>query len=211
MANDEGTGEAGATAVGDSDLLSDPTLDVLQRVLLTTDGTVVQILEAFFDDPICLGSHVQYTEPLSPADADLEPTGDETVLRRKVLLQGTRTGRNYVYANTGVLLDRLEGPLRRDLLHTSQPIGWLLRAHRMETFREMLRMGRRRAGSLAAEFGLDPDDELVYRTYRIIWRARPIMLLVEHFPTGALTASDRRRVPVTELSSERSSADGQET
>lgn len=211
MQDDEEAGGSAPTAVGDSDLLSDPSLDVLQRVLLTTDGTVVQILEAFFDDPIRLGSRVQFTEPLSPADAELEPSGDETVLRREVLLQGTRTGRNYVYANTAVLLDRLEEPLRTDLLQTSEPIGWLLRAHRMETFREMLRMGRRQAGSLAAEFGLDADDELVYRTYRIIAKGRPIMLLVEYFPTGHLAASDYRREPVPNVSSAMSPADGEET
>lgn len=209
MQDSHGTGEPGATAV-DLDLLSDPSLDVLQRVLLTTDGTVVQILEAFFDDPIHLGWHVQSTEPLSPADDDLQPAGEQTVLRRKVLLQGTRTGRNYVYADTAVLVERLDAPLRHDLLATSKPIGWLLRAHRTETFREMLRMGRRRAGPLATEFDIDADDELVFRTYRIIAKGRPIMLLAEHFPIGPLTASDHRRT-VSGAPTHGSPTDGRET
>lgn len=174
--------------MADTGLLSDPSLDALQRILLTTDGTVVQILEAFFREPICLASHVQFVAAISPTDVDLQPTGDETALRRKVLLQGARTGRDYVYADTTIVLDRLEPPLRNDLLSTSEPIGRLLRAHRTETFREMLHMGRRRAESLSTEFSVDADDELLFRTYRILTAGRPIMLVAEHFRATPLAA-----------------------
>lgn len=183
--------------MADAPLLSDPSVDALQRILLSTDGTVVQILEAFFRDPIRLASHVQFIAPISPTDAYLEPTGDETVLRRKVLLQGTRTGRNYIYADTTIVLDRLEPSMREDLLSTTEPIGRLLRAHRTETFREMLHMGRRRAESLAGEFGIDPDEELLFRIYRILAGGQPIMLLAEHFPAANLAppeAPDQGRV-----------------
>lgn len=190
MASEEGTGGSRTTALADAPLLSDPSLEALQRILLSTDGTVVQILEAFFRDPIRLASHVQFLAPISPTDVDLEPTGEETVLRRKVLLQGTRTGRNYISADTTIVVDRLEPPLREDLLSTSEPIGRLLRAHRTETFREMLHMGRRRAESLAGEFGVDADDELLFRIYRILAGGRPIMLLAEHFPAANLTAPE---------------------
>lgn len=157
-------------------------VEALARILLTTDGTVVRLLEAWYDDPIVLAGHEQFTSPVQPTDTDLEPDGTETILRRRVLLQGQRTGRNYVYADTAIVLDRLPGALRDQLLSTPEPIGRLLRAHRMETFREMLRTGRRPVGSLAGEFGVDSADELLYRVYRVVSGGRPIMLIAEHFP-----------------------------
>lgn len=177
-------------------LLSDPSLSALQRILLTTDGTVVQLLEAWFDDPIGLAGHQQFSTPVGPADRDLQPAGDETILRRRVLLNGRRTRRNYVYADTAIVLDRLPAGLRHDLLTTSQPIGRLLQRHRVETLREVLRMGRRPAASLATEFGIDGDDELLYRVYQVVAGGRPIMLISEHFPLSSLAESGGGRSPV---------------
>lgn len=150
--------------------------------MLTTDGTLVLLLEAWFNDPIRLAAHEQFTTPVYPTDEDLQPAGGETILRRRVLLRGQRTGRNYVYADTAIVLDRLTPPVRDGLLSTSEPIGRLLRAHRIETFKEVLRSGSRPAGAVAAEFGCDPADDLLYRVYRMFSGGRPIMLIAEHFP-----------------------------
>lgn len=180
-------------------LLSDPSLSALQRTLLTTDGTVVQLLEAWFDDPIGLAGHQQFTTPVGPTDGDLLPVGNEEILRRRVLLRGQRTGRNYIYADTAIVLDRLDPKLREDLLQTSTPIGRLLQLHRVETLREVLRIGRRPAAALADEFGIDSADELIFRVYRIVTNARPIMLVAEHFPADPLRQSDAGPARVVDL------------
>ena len=180
-------------------LLSDPSLSALQRTLLTTDGTVVQLLEAWFDDPIGLAGHEQFTTPVGSTDGDLLPGGDEEILRRRVLLRGQRTGRNYIYADTAIVLGRLAPKLREDLLQTSTPIGRLLQLHRIETLREVLRIGRRPAAALAGEFGIDGADELIFRVYRIVTNARPIMLVAEHFPADPLRQPDAGPARVVDL------------
>ncbi len=163
-------------------ILDDPSLGVLQRVLLTTDGTVVRLLEGCFGERIRTAGLVQFSTPASAADAALEPAGDETILRRKVLLQGSRSGRNYLYADSFTVLDRVEPSLREALLSTSEPIGRLFVTNRVETFREILRVGRRRAGALGGWLGLEFGDELLFRNYRIISGGRPIMAVAEYFP-----------------------------
>ncbi len=163
-------------------ILDDPSLGVFQRVLLTTDGTIVRLLEGCFGEPVRTAELVQFRTPASATDGALEPAGHETILRRKVLLQGSRTGRNYVYADSFTVLDRVGSSLREALLSTSEPIGRLLVSNRVETFREILRVGRRRAGALGGWFGLEFSDELLFRNYRLISGGRPIMLIAESFP-----------------------------
>lgn len=174
-------GVAVAPLVGAS-MLGDAPLGVLQRILLTTDATVVRLLEGFFGEVIRTAGLGQVSRPVSPADGELEPAGHETLLCRETLLQGSDTGRNYIYAEVCVVLDRLDAAVREGLLTTSEPIGYLLAANRIETFREVLRLGRKPAGPLGARFAMDSHDELLSRTYRIIAGGSPIMLLTEWFP-----------------------------
>lgn len=164
-------------------ILDDRSLGVLQRVLLTTDGTVVPLLEGCFDEPIRTAERIQAVAPPTPTDAPLELEGDETVLHRRVLLQGTRTGRNYIYAESAITLDRLPSALSDALLETGEPIGRLLADHRLETFREILDIGRCPAGPHGGWFGLSEGDELLCRTYRIIHGGRPTMRIAEYFPS----------------------------
>ncbi len=172
-----------ATAV-----IDDATLSMAQRLLLTTDATVVRLLEACFGERICTAGLEQASTPPQPTDAELELEGSETILRRKTLLQGIRTGRNYAYAEAEVVLDRLEPSLQEALVSTSEPIGHLLVAGRVETFRELLQTGGTPADSRGDLFGIRSSDMLLSRTYRIIAHGRPIMLITEYFPSFVLPA-----------------------
>lgn len=176
------SGGAEIASVAKESILGDAAPTALQRVLLTTDATVVRLLEGFFGEPIRTEGLGQVTRPASPADGELELDGHETVLCRKTLLQGAETGRNYLYAEAWLVLDRLDARVQESLLTTSEPIGHLLAAHRTETFREILRLGRRPAGPLGLQFEMDGGDELLFRTYRIVAGGRPIILLTEYFP-----------------------------
>jgi chorismate-pyruvate lyase len=169
-------GSPGASVTG-------PAFTRLQRMLLSTDGTVTHLLEAYADEHVEVAKLVQEVQDSTGAESELDLAGErEKVLRRRVLLRGRRTGRTLLYAEAVVVLSRVEPPFLDGLVGTDKPIGLLLAELRTETFREILRVGREPSGPAGAHFGLDPTAELVSRTYRIISRHRPIILITEKFP-----------------------------
>lgn len=158
-------------------------LGLLQRILLISDGTLTDIVEAAFEEPIRLVKLALETAPaLTPVD-DLGVTPGQAVMRREILLQGANTGRNYVYAESHIALDALPAGLREDLVTTNRPLGRLWVEHKLETRKEILRVWRVPAGGPGVHFD-DPPQGLIARTYRVISGGRPIMLISEYFPAG---------------------------
>jgi chorismate-pyruvate lyase len=154
----------------------------LQRMLLGTDGTVTHMLEAYADESIQVVKLLQQYDAASAADAALDLPLDATVLRRRVLLRGARSGRNLLYAEVAVAPDRVGPAIIHGLMTTDKPIGVLLAENRTETFREILVVDREPAGPCAPHFGLDPNEPLIFRTYRILARRAPLMMITEKFP-----------------------------
>ncbi|MBW3646032.1 MAG: DUF98 domain-containing protein, partial [Actinobacteria bacterium] len=109
------------------------------------------------------------------------------VLRRTVLLQGADSGRTFLCADSLMVPERLDQPVLEGLLATDTPVGTLLLQNRVETFREVLSVGREPAGSCAGYFAVEADTEMVWRTYRVCARQRPIMVITEKFPASAFT------------------------
>jgi chorismate-pyruvate lyase len=154
-----------------------------QRVLLSTDGTVTHILEAYAGEPIEVVKLLQELDTSNDGDAPLrlsEP--DQKVLRRRVVLRGSRSKQNLLYAETVVVLARVDAALLDGLVDTDKPIGALLAERRIETLREILHVGREPAGEHGVHFAVDPTAELISRTYRIVARQRPVILITEKFP-----------------------------
>ncbi len=158
---------------------------LLHRILLATDGTVTTILEAYADEPIEARRLAQRRRPAGQQDA--EPLAVDpgcSVLDRHVLLCGARSGTTFLYGESLIVPDRLDPGIIDRLESTSQPIGALLRASRLETFREILAAGDHPAGSYARHFGTDEDAVLLYRTYRVLLRGQPIALVTEKLVAG---------------------------
>ena len=152
-----------------------------QRLLLGTDGTVTRLLEAYAGEPVEVVKLLQVFDTARDGDADLlAPDGQ--VLRRRALLRGQQSRQSLLYAEAVVALDRVEHALLAGLLETDKPIGVLLMENRTETFRELLTVGRERAGEGAAHFGVDPTADLLFRTYRIFAGGLPLLLIIEKFP-----------------------------
>lgn len=159
--------------------------NILKRLLLNHDGTMVRLLETVFDEPVDPVDVLQST-PLSPcADEVLGTTGGETILRRHVVLQGRHTGRRYVDGDSSIVLDRCPDAVRDGLLAGREPIGRLLTVHRVETYREPLETGTVRVGRLADQVGLAAHEELPFRSYRIWSGGCPLMAITELFPVLA--------------------------
>lgn len=156
-----------------------------QRILLGTDGTVTHILEAFADEPIEVVKLDQRLDGPTDADAALDVPRDARVLRRQVVLRTRRSKAVLLYAEAVIAPDRLPLELLSGLLDTDKPIGRLLAEHRLETFREVLVVDREPAGLCAVHFDGDADAELIFRTYRILSRGAPIMLITEKFPADS--------------------------
>ncbi len=139
------------------------------RTLLVTDGTVTKHLEAYFWEHVAVDNLGQAQRRLQAPVPWLELPAGDTVLDRRVRLRGSQSGRIYGEAESLVRLECLPARLREDLLAGRIGIGELLREKGLETYREILDVGR--AG-----------EEAVYRTYRIVIRQRPAILITETFP-----------------------------
>jgi chorismate-pyruvate lyase len=163
----------------------DPALTRFQRMLLGTDGTVTHVLEAYAGESVTVTKLLQEFDVPGEGDIELELSANEKILRRRVLLKGAETGRVLLYAEAAVALARIGPELLDGLVETDRPIGRLLAQHRTETFREILRVEREPAGPTAGHFGIETNAELVSRTYRIVRRGQPMMLITEKFPAAS--------------------------
>lgn len=156
-----------------------------QRVMLTADGTVLRILQAFAEEPIDTVKLGQHFDGAGPADAGVQVSPGTQILRRRVLLQGRHSGRNLVHAEAVVVAERVGAAFTEALLQTDAAIGSLLTRYRMETFREILATGSEPAGPRCRHFGIGPSAPVIFRTYRIFWENRPIIMITERFPADS--------------------------
>lgn len=159
---------------------------LFQRILLLTDGTVTKVLEQYAEEPMSVFKLYENVEnrinKLPEQHRSILNTGHMPVLHREILLQGRSTSKNWVYAESSLLLGRLSSGFRNDLLNLREPIGKLWAKHRVETFKTILETGREAAGELAGHFNIGPDDQLLTRTYSVHSGGKLTMLITEKFP-----------------------------
>jgi chorismate-pyruvate lyase len=156
----------------------------IQRILLITDGTLTEILEAHYFEPIRLVKLSQQTVTAAAAPALLEPQLGENFMERKIILRGANSGKNYVYAESIIAFERLDKKLSDDLLHSDTPLGRLWLEHRLETFKEMLDIRKEPANDHAVHFRCSRDALLLMRNYRVSAGGNPAMIITEYFPAS---------------------------
>lgn len=159
-------------------------LGLLQRILVTTDGTVTEMLAAVFLEPIELVKLAVTIAPSPEPVPALELDGGSTLMRRQVILRGSKSGTPYAYAEVAIAADRLAPRLRDDLLESRVPLGQLWLSHRLETFKERPRVRQRPAGALARHLDVDEEDTLIERVYRAFTSGQPVFLVTEYFPSA---------------------------
>lgn len=157
-------------------------LDLLQQLLLVTDGTVTHFLAASMGEEIEAALLEQRIRVVDEEQQVLELWAEQGVLERRVLLRGVVSGRTYLHGASVIALDRVPGAVRDGLLHGDAPIGSLLRQHRVETFREILWSGGTVAGDLAPHFLVPEGTPMLVRRYLIWIERRPALLITETFP-----------------------------
>ena len=157
-------------------IADDESLSVLQKVLLTTDGTVTQLLEIYTGEKIRVQKIGHALEKGAPPSLGVSAT--EPVLSRRILLRGD--SRAYMYAHSWLVPSRLPRGMQETILQTDTPIGQLWKAARLETFREIIDFRREQDSEVAALFGT--GDSLLSRTYLISAGGAPMGFLMEKFP-----------------------------
>lgn len=157
-------------------------LALLQRVLLITDGTLTDVLEAAFLEPILLVKLANQVKPAETRIDELDLDPGERLMRREILLRGEKSGRNFVYAESQLAVGRLHPQFRDRLVGSTEPIGRLWTEHRIETWKQILEVVRRPAGGLSGYFGCAEDAELLGRRYCVFTGGRPTIVTAEYFP-----------------------------
>jgi len=160
-------------------------LSAFQRILLTTDGTLTEILEAYLFEPIQV---VKLFEKIIATKQDISPldlkAGSE-VIERKVLLQGKISRKNFIYAESVLVHERLELKFRDELLKSQIPMGRLWLEHKIETFKEIIDSSQELAEDLSNYFKIQREDRMLSRTYRVFSNHQPIIMITEKFPENS--------------------------
>lgn len=157
-------------------------LPALQRLLLTTDGTVTTALGTIMNEPIGVWLLDQKTRTLEHDDDALRLRSGRDALIRSVLLYGSHSGTPLLFGSSRIALSRLPTAARHALLNGDVPIGLVLRRHRIETFRAPLSIGVRPATGEAAQ--LLGTGLMCRRMYTIRAHGLPIMVVHEQFPAA---------------------------
>jgi chorismate-pyruvate lyase len=161
-------------------------LPALQRLLLTTDGTVTTALAAIAGEPVAVRTLSQAVVALDEDDERLALWKGGNVLERRVLLHGADSGTPLLFGASRIVGHRLPRAARDALLAGGVAIGLILRAHELETFRVPLSVGVGPAGTeAAAHLG---HGLTCQRTYAIRAQGRPLMIVHEEFPAAGFGA-----------------------
>ncbi len=158
------------------------TLSTFQKILLTTNGTVTDILEYYAFEQIRVFKLYEQLVSLTHEIPMMELEEGTEVLVRKILLQGKISKRNFLYADSIIVPEKLDEKFRKALLETKMPIGKLWFELRVETFKEVLDTRKEVAENLADYFHIQPHDNILSRTYRVINNRKPVMMITEKFP-----------------------------
>ncbi|WP_405792568.1 chorismate--pyruvate lyase family protein [Streptomyces sp. NBC_01506] len=113
-------------------------LGLLERMLMTTDGTVTTLLEQIVGESITTSRLDHRAGLVDPGAAAALPYPTDNLLTRTTQLVGTETGTVYVWATSVFCPGALPARVRTGLLTLGEPIGKLLRQNRVESFREIL-------------------------------------------------------------------------
>ncbi len=157
-------------------------LSTFQRILLTTDGTVTHMLEAYLFEQIHV---IKLSEKLVSLTQDIpvmELKKGTEIIARKILLQGNISRRNFIYAESIIVPERLDEKFRNELLKTRAPIGKIWLEQRVETFKEILDSGKELANDLSNYFAIEPEENVLFRTYNVLHNRKSTMMITEKFP-----------------------------
>jgi chorismate-pyruvate lyase len=159
-----------------------PDLTLFQKILLATDGTVTDLIALYAGEPIRVTKLEQAIRD-AVTDPQLGCSEPTRILERRILLSGAT--RNYLYAESRFVLDRLSRSMREQLLNTDRPIGLLWKEERLETFREIVEQRTVPCAAIAHHFGLPEAAPCLSRTYLVHHAGKPLGVVTETWPLSS--------------------------
>ncbi|HPJ30459.1 MAG TPA: beta-ribofuranosylaminobenzene 5'-phosphate synthase [Methanothrix sp.] len=159
-------------------------LSPVQKMLLGTDGSVTTLLEVVTGNPVEIETLVQKVVGADEKTArELEIAPGEEVNYRVVKLKSSVSKETLIHASSFAPLKRLEDRFRSDLMRADVPIGTILKKHRIESRRDLLRVrAAKEAGEMKGIFNLFSNEPMLSRDYKIIRHGTPLMAITETFP-----------------------------
>jgi beta-ribofuranosylaminobenzene 5'-phosphate synthase len=168
-------------------------LSPLQKILLTTDGSVTGLLEAVSGHEVAVRTRSQEVVSAdSECSTSLDVMPGQAVNHRVVELQDSETGDVLIYAVSDTPLARLQSEWQNDLMRADIPIGKILKKYHIEGRRELLDVKMTKPDpALSHVFGIGGDDRLLRRKYQIIHNGAPLIHIEEIFPLSSFSGESR--------------------
>lgn len=156
------------------DVLKRPDIPVCLRICAGTDGSVTLLLELLTGKTVKV---VTLEQKIIKATHDIArlleiDVGDDVNSRLVTLNAG---GTTYVLAKSLAAVKRMPPAVSSDLMRADIPIGRILREHKLETRRDILKME-----IVSRDFFR--DIPVLSREYNIIYNNRILMWINECFP-----------------------------
>lgn len=156
------------------DVLKRPDIPACLRICAGTDGSVTQLLEVLTGKTVEVKTLEQSIIKATPDIAKLLDIGiGEEVNNRLVTLNSG--GAIYVLAKSLAPIKRMPKAMRDDLMKADIPIGRILREHKLETRRDILKME-------IVQMDFFGHVPVISREYRIIYENKVLMWINECFP-----------------------------
>ena len=181
--------------------------DVFDRMLLNSDGTVTTLLESCVGEPVATKTTLQAGPAVFPelvANTGLgriQTLPGCTLRQTRSSSRGARlctenhTGAALVLAESLLVPDRLPRQIATAWRRNGSSIGRLLNSTLTETRRELLEIGRMRAGESSEHLGAESSTSLAWRTYQIFVATQPAVLISEMIVPGRLSSLALRSSP----------------
>lgn len=153
-------------------------LSSAQKILLTTDGSVTAILDVI-KGHVDIKTLVQEFIPATKEMAENLDINEGDTVNYRVVVIGT--SEPLIYAISLVPLKRLDKEIKEDLIRADIPIGRILKAHNIESRREIKSVFAEEADGELSEI-FSTFSPMLSRTYQIIHGDEVLIWLKETFP-----------------------------
>ncbi len=157
----------------------DQPLGVFQKILLTTDGTVTDLIALYTGETIKV-KKVGQKMFLSDERHEFFCPPETPLLERDVLLCGD--SENYLYAESVFVFGLFSRSIQYKLLETDCPIGLMWKEEKLETYRDILSHKTEICGKVSSYFDVPPKTPIISRTYSIYHQNKILGTITEKFP-----------------------------